>query len=197
MSDLELQEEEREVLSSIYDGDPAFKQISPVIFQYKYGLDDDPKSFLLEISWGETYPSELPSINMDTFYNKHVVGSVKKNIISEVLKEAQLYLGAAMTYTLFEYVKEKAEVLVSQQPESFLPEIINSAEKITLTEETEQSFKKNVKKEQLTKAQKRKQWDRVDAKGDKPRGWDWVDVVKHLSQTGSKVDSEAPSPPIS
>lgn len=62
------------------------------------------------------------------------VGSVKKNIISEVLKEAQLYLGAAMTYTLFEYVKEKAEVLVSQQPESFLPEIINSAEKITLTE---------------------------------------------------------------
>lgn len=39
MSDLELQEEEREVLSSIYDGDPAFKQISPVIFQYKVNLE--------------------------------------------------------------------------------------------------------------------------------------------------------------
>lgn len=35
MSDLELQEEEREVLSSIYDGDENFKQINPTTFQYK------------------------------------------------------------------------------------------------------------------------------------------------------------------
>jgi hypothetical protein len=35
MSDTELQEEEREVLSSIYDGDDCFKQISPNTFQYK------------------------------------------------------------------------------------------------------------------------------------------------------------------
>lgn len=31
----EAQEEEREVLSSIYDGDLSFKQISPTVFQYK------------------------------------------------------------------------------------------------------------------------------------------------------------------
>lgn len=30
-----MQDEEREVLLSIYEGDPAFKQISPTIFQYK------------------------------------------------------------------------------------------------------------------------------------------------------------------
>lgn len=35
MSDAELQEEEREVLFSIYDGDPAFKQLTPTTFQYK------------------------------------------------------------------------------------------------------------------------------------------------------------------
>lgn len=35
MSDAELQEEEREVLSSIYDGDPAFKQLTSTTFQYK------------------------------------------------------------------------------------------------------------------------------------------------------------------
>lgn len=46
-----------------------------------------------------------------------------------------------------------------------------------------------VKKEQLSKSQKRKQWDRVDGRGERPRGWDWVDIVKHLSQTGSKEDS--------
>lgn len=42
------------------------------------------------------------------------------------------------------------------------------------------------KKEQLTKAQKRRQWDKVGDKGERPRGWNWVDIVKHLSQTGAK-----------
>lgn len=47
------------------------------------------------------------------------------------------------------------------------------------------SAKKTTKKEIMSKAQKRKQWDRLDSKGEKPRGYDWIDVVKHLSQTGS------------
>lgn len=33
-----LQEEEREALLSIYDGDEAFKQVSPTIYQYKVRL---------------------------------------------------------------------------------------------------------------------------------------------------------------
>lgn len=35
MTDLELQDEEREVLLSIYDGDECFKQTSSNVFQYK------------------------------------------------------------------------------------------------------------------------------------------------------------------
>lgn len=48
-----------------------------------------------------------------------------------------------------------------------------------------------IKKEQLTKAQKRRQWNnRVVADGgQKPRGHDWIDIVRHLSQTGNKVES--------
>lgn len=49
----------------------------------------------------------------------------------------------------------------------------------------DEATKKIAKKEIMSKAQKRKQWDRLDAKGEKPRGYDWIDVVKHLSQTGS------------
>lgn len=49
----------------------------------------------------------------------------------------------------------------------------------------DESAKKTTKKETMSKAQKRKQWDRLDSKGEKPRGYDWIDVVKHLSQTGS------------
>lgn len=39
MADLELQEEEREVLNSIYDGDKSFKQVAPNIFQYKVNIN--------------------------------------------------------------------------------------------------------------------------------------------------------------
>lgn len=35
MSEIEFQDEEREALLSIYDGDGAFKQLSPTVFQYK------------------------------------------------------------------------------------------------------------------------------------------------------------------
>jgi hypothetical protein len=49
------------------------------------------------------------------------------------------------------------------------------------------------KKEAMSKSQKRKQWDRMD-KGERPRGHDWVDVIKHLSQTGGK-DSADTTPP--
>lgn len=37
MSNSELQEEEKEVLLSIYDGDAAFKQVTPTVYQYKVG----------------------------------------------------------------------------------------------------------------------------------------------------------------
>ena len=59
---------------------------------------------------------------------------------------------------------------------------------VTLEENSDDDQKKSTapKKEQLTKAQKRKQWDRLDAKGNRPRGYDWVDIVKHLSQTANK-----------
>ena len=32
-------------------------------------------------------------------------------------------------------------------------------------------------------------WDRQNAAGERERGYDWVDVIKHLSQTGSAATS--------
>lgn len=95
MSTKELQDEEREVLSSIYDGDECFKQIDSSTYQYKvtifiyikisannfllqYGENNSMKSFLVEVKWGDEYPNELPIFNMDTFYNKHMSVSYSK-----------------------------------------------------------------------------------------------------------------------
>lgn len=47
-----------------------------------------------------------------------------------------------------------------------------------------QPAKKKEKKEILTKSQKRRIADRTNYKGERERGRNWVDVVKHLSKTG-------------
>ena len=59
-----------------------------------------------EISWGPNYPSELPDFSLDSFYNKHVLPSVKEGILKAVKDEGDQLLGMSMTYSLFEWVKE-------------------------------------------------------------------------------------------
>lgn len=187
----ELQAEEREVILSIYDCDPAFKQLSPTVYQYKYGEDGDPRSFLLELIWGEEYPNEPPKINMNTFYNKHINDSAKDRVCKYLLQEADNFLGCAMTYSLFECIKEKHfELITIDDTKENKDTKENDSEGDEggkgLVEEEVGAGVRKIKKENLTKAQKRKQWNRVDCHGERPRGWDWVDVIHHLSQTGPK-----------
>ena len=53
-------------------------------------------------------------------------------------------------------------------------------------QEANSPVKKKEKKEILTKNQKRRLAERTNYKGERERGWNWVDVVKHLSKTGVK-----------
>lgn len=100
-----------------------------------------------------------------------------------------------MTYTLFECLKEKVADLLATQPgdvvESVAADIVVVATS-TAAAAQETTIKPTItKKEQLTKAQKRRAWEQSDHKGEKPRGYNWVDIVKHLSQTGGKDDGGA------
>ncbi|XP_050310602.1 RWD domain-containing protein 4 [Anthonomus grandis grandis] len=186
----ELQTEELEALLSIYEGDECFKNTSPNTFQYKYGESDTKKSFVIEVKWGPNYPDELPEFNLDVFYNKHISQTTKSKILEALKQESEQYLGMSMTYSIFEFVKEKFEEFLENQKEE--DEVSTDVHKLCISDATEEepATIKKEKKEQLTKAQKRRAWNRVDAKGEKPRGWDWVDIVRHLSSTGSKETSE-------
>lgn len=130
-------------------------------------------------------------------------------------EKAEQYLGDPVTYTLIELVKDNLENWllqvskqhpIQEQPKQEEVALVEEVETLvniiqfrifvfqmmTLKSEKFQNIadtpKKTVKKEQLSKAQKRRQWDRCNAGGEQPRGWNWVDIVKHLSQTGSKDD---------
>lgn len=186
----EEHEEEREVLQSIYEGDENYSMINDSTFQYKYGEEGHNRSFLVEISWGPEYPDQTPTITLDLFYNKHLLPSVKEKITAELQKQAEVNLGMSMTFTLFEWLKEaKDELLEAQPEEAALPgvsQVIGDVGRLSVDDANEG---KKEKKEQLTKAQKRRLWDRQNAAGERARGYNWVDIVKHLSQTGgSKND---------
>lgn len=141
---------------------------------------------------------------------------VKDKVVSHVEAEADQWLGSAMTYTLFQSVQEHYADLVSTQPDT-VGDINSQASRLKITDEPQQvrlaremsvlnnigdrrlndvCFKveetiKKPKKEHLSKAQKRRQWNKADGKGERPRGWNWVDIVKHLSQTGPRTEQES------
>ena len=185
-----LQEEESEVLKSIYEGDAAFSALSASKYQYKVGNADADSggkdAFLVEFEWPGTYPNVLPVIKMDAFFNRHILAEVKAKIISTAEEEGQQYLGMSMTYTLIEYIKENFDSLMENQPETSSEVIVAEAvEKVSL--EDPGGNAKKEKKEQLTKAQKRRMWKQGGLdESDRERGWNWVDVIRHLSQTGPK-----------
>nr|CAH0102598.1 unnamed protein product [Daphnia galeata] len=185
----ENQDEELEVLRSIYEGDGSFRELNHKSFQYKYGIEGEPHSFVLEISWPESYPESLPDINLDAFYNKHMKTHVKDNIKSKVLKEADANVGSAMTYTLIEWVKENLEELLIDQPSNLDTSI--SVANLDIEEKVEHLCKDNKERRTgLTKAQKRRQWDRMDGKGEKIRGYDWVDKKLDLGSGVSPDKTE-------
>ncbi|CAB4059288.1 unnamed protein product [Lepeophtheirus salmonis] len=135
--------------------------------------------FRYEIGWPEEYPNDAPDLSMDTFYNAHLKSTVSQAVIESVEAEIPQYLGMSMTYSLFEHVKENYDELVAEQPE--VEEISDSVQSLDIG--------KIHRKEKLTKAQKRRMWNKggID-EHDRPRGWNWVDVIRHLSQTGYKED---------
>lgn len=44
----------------------------PLLFGFQYGGENSYKSLVVEVSWGDNYPDEAPTVNLDTFYNKHM-----------------------------------------------------------------------------------------------------------------------------
>ena len=123
-----MQEEELEVLKSIYEGDEAFVILEEGDrFQYKYGEDGAAKSFLVELRWPKEYPECAPDVSLSAFYNEHVVSEVKEAVSKAVEEEAENYLGMSMTYSLLEMIKERQDEFLALQPEE-VPTTIKQAE---------------------------------------------------------------------
>lgn len=134
---------------------------------------------------------------METFYNRNIAQSFKSKVKEVILQEAEVWLGCSMTFTLFECIKEKLpdllEHLTQEVPQ--VKELVDNVKTLNIDSGVIRTDNdpgtKSERKEQLTKAQKRRRWEQTDHKGNRARGWDWVDIIKHLSQTGYKEEQAA------
>ncbi|ODM95607.1 RWD domain-containing protein 4 [Orchesella cincta] len=184
--------EEMEVLQSIYDGDDNFKALNGSTIQYKIGEDEEPLSILVEIKWTMEYPEAIPAIHLDSFYNQHLSVVAKREAMQGITEEAWKNAGDQQTYTLIEWMKEHVLQLIGQYVFDDVCRLENRE-----NEPEPEAPKQETRKEQMTKAQKRREWNKLDRDGKLLRGHDWVDVVRHLSQTGGSSSgagiTEAPS----
>jgi len=181
-----MNEEELEVLKSIYESDPNFSAVNDNTFQYKVVLDND-RFYLVEIQWPDDYPNVIPIINFNLFSNRLLTNDFKTKLMEKKLtNDANEQLGMPMTYTLFESVKD-----FSYDGDIFQNSLVSNATATLPSSTTTTLITPVVKKEQLTKSQKRRQWNNRVAGdgGQNSRGHDWVDIIRHLSQTGNKIES--------
>lgn len=121
--------------------------------------------------------------------------------------EAEQWIGCGMTYTLFECLKDRLAEMMEGQPQPGEAESAGGSDESDDDDDDDDDdsdssdadigkldiggSSKAPKKEKLTKAQKRRQWDQAMTGGEKPRGWNWVDIVKHLSQCGKGDEAGA------
>jgi predicted RND superfamily exporter protein len=147
------------------------------------GEQGEPNAYLVEVKWTENYPEDLPEISMDSFFNSHMSPSSKSAIIGSIKNELQDLIGNPMTYTIFEYIRDNRDELSSHI--SAAPDDVVKTEEVEKMEEESEIKTAKLKPTQLSKAAKRRQADRLNAQGELPRGWNWIDIIKHLSQTGS------------
>lgn len=121
---------------------------------------------------------------------------MKEKISAALSTEAEQWIGCGMTYTLFECLKDRIEEMMEGQPQPVSDEESSESEDSDESDDSDADVgnlsigeSKAPKKERLTKAQKRRQWDQAMVGGERPRGWDWMDICKHLSQVGNKDEA--------
>ena len=100
----------------------------------------------------------------------------------KITLEKIFILGISMLYTLIEYAKENQADLTQGQLE-------REEKEVKEVEVVEKKVKE--KKEHMTKKQKSKLQDRM-VDGELPRGWDWVCLIRHLSQVGTEDQRGTP-----
>uniref|UniRef100_A0A0D6R961 RWD domain-containing protein n=1 Tax=Araucaria cunninghamii TaxID=56994 RepID=A0A0D6R961_ARACU len=189
----EVEEEMMALESIFYD---SFSKINDHSFRLRIdpdpevNKDEGPPPLFLEISLPDGYPQAIPQFDLSNLNNTNYSEPAKKAILQGLHDQASSQTGENMCYNLAEWLKDKLpEFFALKNVPAFMAHV-GSSEDVSNQPNTKNSASaKKDEKDKMTKAQKRRYFDRFGAGGDKPRGWDWVSIVSHLSQVPGHGES--------
>lgn len=124
------------------------------------------------------YPGVAPEYDLSNTNNAAFNQAVRNRLLLGLQQQAQEQLGEQMVYNLVEWVREALPGIVEEEQHQ---EIRKSSPDHAGQVESNPKPEKE-RKEKLTKAQKRRHYDKFGATEEKPRGWNWVDIISHLSK---------------
>eukprot|EP00033_Pygsuia_biforma_P004084 GCRY01004476.1.p1 GENE.GCRY01004476.1~~GCRY01004476.1.p1 ORF type:complete len:209 (-),score=46.17 GCRY01004476.1:82-708(-) len=203
----EQQQEELEVLESIWGLENRFAKESDTRFQVKIVQDEleeeeyenvqSTKWYLLNVKYTANYPDELPELSLDAFKNKSLSDVRKEHAMKIITEKATELLGAPLIFTLIEELKECwaemfDDVLEGEEVEKKeTPELTERdmemqqkrEEEMRIAAEKREKEKEEKALKNRSKSQKRRETSKLNVNGEKDRGWDWMDIIKHLSRT--------------
>ncbi|KAK9907290.1 hypothetical protein WJX75_000810 [Coccomyxa subellipsoidea] len=136
----------------------------------------------LEATLPPEYPEQsIPDFSLGNLNNSHWSAKVKQEIFCSLQEQAQELLGTCSLYTVIEWAREQLPHwsirLASTVKQDETPEKEDLPVQLADDEDDEASQTKF-----MSKAQKRRHYDRFGATNEKPRGHDWIDIVAHLAK---------------
>lgn len=181
----EVIEEELTALEAIYYD--SYSKISDNSFRVRIDPDveegdgsDAPPAFFLEFLLPHGYPDVIPKFDLSNINNSKYPEAVKAAILEGLQAQAEEQKGESMCYNLVDWLKEKLPHFYRLKP------VVAAQESDNSDSDHQQHVgggKKDASgKDKLTKAQKRRHFDKYGAGTEKPRGWDWVPILSHLGQ---------------
>lgn len=138
--------------------------------------------FFIEIALPPPYPHHIPSFDISNINNNRYPDFAKQAILLGLQEQASTLIGESMCYSILEWLKDKLPEFYSMKP-AFIDEDDEAlAAGHAHNDHKDSNSGKKDAKDKMTKAQKRRYFDRFGAAAEKPRGWDWVSIISHLSQ---------------
>lgn len=138
--------------------------------------------FFVEISFPPSYPQQIPVFDISNINNNPYTDFAKKAIFHGLQEQASDLIGESMCYTILEWLKDKLPEFYSMKPVSIDEDKEEFTSGHSQYDHKDPNSGKKEAKGKMTKAQKRRYFDRFGAAAEKPRGWDWVSIISHLSQ---------------
>ncbi|BDA47915.1 probable RWD domain-containing protein 4 [Coccomyxa sp. Obi] len=181
-------EDEILALESIYDslfsrtdGNHIRAVISPA--EEDHSTEHDSASVLyLEATLPPDYPEQCtPNFSLDNLNNSHWSADLKQQILSSLQEQATEQLGTCCLYTVIEWAREQLPGWLERLASSTKQHDTTRKEHVPVQAEEDDAAEESQTKF-MSKAQKRRHYDRFGATNEKPRGHDWIDIVAHLAR---------------